>query len=41
MLHTTRKQGTMGKVDFGKIMAKIKKGLRLICRNHLIFLIDR
>ena len=29
----------MGKVDFGKIMAKIKKGLQLICHNHLIFLI--
>ena len=31
----------MGKVDFGKIMAKIKKGPQLICRNRLIFLIGR
>ena len=31
----------MGKVDFGKILAKIEKGLQLICRNPLILLIGR
>ncbi len=41
MPHSAGKQVTMGKVDFGKIMVKIKKGLQIICPDHLIFWIDR